>query len=130
MTIQEASQLIAQLKKENESNSEEERMFNEEWIRLLKKAMKEAINKAYFKAPTKSENIRLWYISNFPDDELGKDINPSATFKGAQKNLGRIYEYIGVHDSVVRERVFSELSERMGVSYAEIYDQWLNLSNA
>ena len=32
MTIQEGSQLIAQLKKENESNSEEERMFNEEWI--------------------------------------------------------------------------------------------------
>lgn len=128
MTIQEASQLIAQLKKENESNSEEERMFNEEWIGLLHKAFKEAINKAYPKL--QKENIKLWYLSEFPADELGAEINPSATFKGAQKNLGRIYEYIRVHDSVVRERVFSELSERMGVSYAEIYDQWLNLSNA
>ena len=130
MTIQEGSQLIAQLKKENESNSEEERMFNEEWIRLLKKAMKEAVNKVHFNAPTKGGNIRLWYMSNFPKDELGDEISPSATFKGAQKNLGRIYEYIGVHDSVVRERIFNELSERMGVSYKEIYDQWLNLSNA
>ena len=105
-------------------------MFNEEWIRLLKKAMKEAVNKVHFNAPTKGGNIRLWYMSNFPKDELGDEISPSATFKGAQKNLGRIYEYIGVHDSVVRERVFSELSERMGLSYKEIYDQWLNLSNA
>ena len=128
MTIQEGSQLIAQLKKENESNSEEQRMFNEEWILLLQKAFKEAIDKAYPKL--QKENIKLWYMSNFPKDELGDEISPSATFKGAQKNLGRIYEYIGVHDSVVRERVFSELSERMGLSYKEIYDQWLNLSNA
>jgi len=128
MTIQEGCQLIAQLKKENESNSEEERLFNEEWIRLLHKAFKEAINKAYPKL--QKENIKLWYLSEFPDDELGAEINPSATFKGAKKNLGRIYEYIGVHDSVVRERVFNELSERMGVRYKEIYDQWLNLSNA
>jgi hypothetical protein len=128
MTIQEGCQLIAQLKKENESNSEEERMFNEEWIGLLHKAFKEAINKAYPKL--KKENVKIWYLSEFPEDELGDEISPSATFTGAQKNLGSIYEYIGVHDSVVRERVFSELSERMGVSYAEIYDQWLNLSNA
>jgi len=130
MTIQEGSQLIGQLKKENESNSEEERMFNEEWIRLLKKAMKEAVNKVHFNAPTKGGNIRLWYMSNFPKDELGKDINPSATFSEAKNNLSSIYEYLMVDDSVIRERVFSELSERMGLSYEEIYDQWLNLSNA
>ena len=52
MTIQEGSQLIAQLKKENESNSEEERMFNEEWIRLLKKSMKKAIEKTYKRGRT------------------------------------------------------------------------------
>ena len=95
-----------------------------EWIDLLLKAIKEACENL------QKESIKLWYILTFPEDELGDDISPSATFKGAQKNLGSIYEYIGVHDSVVRERVFSELSERMGVSYAEIYDQWLNLSNA
>ena len=128
MTIQEASQLIAQLKKENETNSEEERLFNEEWIRLLHKAIKEAINKEYPKL--QKENVKIWYLSEFPEDELGDEISPSATFKGAQKNLGSIYKCMEVHDSVVRDRVFSELSERMGVSYAEIYDQWLNLSNA
>ena len=128
MTIQEGSQLIGQLKKENESNSEEERMFNEEWILLLQKAFKEAIDKAYPKL--QKENIKLWYMSNFPKDELGKDINPSATFSEAKNNLSSIYEYLMVDDSVIRERVFSELSERMGLSYEEIYDQWLNLSNA
>jgi len=128
MTIQEGCQLIAQLKKENESNSEEERLFNEEWIDLLLKAIKEATNEAC--ENLQKESIKLWYILTFPKDELGDEISPSATFKGAKKNLGRIYEYIGVHDSVVRERVFNELSERMGVRYKEIYDQWLNLSNA
>ena len=128
MTIQEGSLLIAQLKKENESNSEEERMFNEEWILLLQKAFKEAISKAYPKL--QKENIKLWYLSEFPTDVVGMYINPSATFSEAQNNLANIYEYIRVHDSVVRERIFNELSERMGVSYKEIYDQWLNLSNA
>jgi len=128
MTLQEVSQLIAQLKKENETNSEEERLFNEEWIDLLLKAIKEATNEAC--ENLQKESIKLWYILTFPKDELGDEISPSATFTGAQKNLGSIYEYIGVHDSVVRERIFSELSERMGVSYEEIYNKWLNLSNA
>jgi hypothetical protein len=124
MTIQEGCQLIAQLKKENESNSKEERLFNEEWIRLLHKAIKEATNEAY--AKLQKESIKLWYILTFPEDELGDSINPSATFSEAQKNLESIYEYIGVHDSVIRERVFSELSERMGISYEEIYNKWLS----
>lgn len=35
--------LIAQLRKENETNSPEEKEFNEQWIGFLIKAMKKAV---------------------------------------------------------------------------------------
>lgn len=73
-------------------------------------------------------NINEFYTQNFPTDELGIDINPTATFGGlfrALDNYEDIYEYIGVGDSLVRERVFEQLAIIMGVSYDEIYSQWL-----
>ena len=73
-------------------------------------------------------NIRNYYVSKFPTDELGIEINSKATFAGLFETLDRyrdVYEYIGVADSLVRERCFEKLAEIMGVDYNEIYDQWL-----
>lgn len=73
-------------------------------------------------------NIREYYLQNFPTDELGIEINENATFEGLFRvldNYGDVYEYIGVHDSLVRERLFWELSQVMGVHYQEVYDQWM-----
>lgn len=73
-------------------------------------------------------NIRNYYVSTFPTDELGIEINPNATFEGLFReldNYGDVYEYIGVGDSLVRERVFEKLAEIMGVTYDEVYSQWL-----
>ena len=72
--------------------------------------------------------IREFYLEAFPTDELGIEINPKATFEGLFRvldNYGDVYEYIGVGDSLIRERCFEKLAEIMGVDYNEIYDQWL-----
>jgi|TARA_B110000444_G_C18299111_1_gene348744 hypothetical protein len=72
------------------------------------------------------ENIKNWYKSEFTTDELGEEINPKATFKELKDNLPNVYDHLTVGDSIVRERCFLELSNRMGVDYDEIYYKWLN----
>ena len=73
-------------------------------------------------------NIREYYMENYPTDELGVEINPEATFTGLYTVLrisGEVYEYIGVGDSLIRERCFERLAEITGVSYDEIYSKWV-----
>ena len=73
-------------------------------------------------------NIREYYMENYPSDELGVEINPEATFTGLYTVLrisGEVYEYIGVGDSLIRERCFERLAEIAGVSYDEIYSKWV-----
>lgn len=70
-------------------------------------------------------NIKLYYIRTFPSDELGLEINPQATFLGLIGNIKDVYEYIGVADSIVRERLFERIAEIMECSYDEIYNLWL-----
>jgi hypothetical protein len=75
-----------------------------------------------------SSSIREYYMNAFPTDDMGADINPNATFKGLLHTLDsgkEVYNYIGVYDSLVRERVFEKLSELTGLDYAVIYDKWL-----
>lgn len=72
-------------------------------------------------------NIREYYIENFPTDELGLEINKEASWLalGAAIRGGCVYEYIGVHDSVIRERIFEKFSEITGLDYEYIYNEWL-----
>jgi hypothetical protein len=73
-------------------------------------------------------NIREYYTENFPTDELGLEINENATFEGLSTvldNYGDVYEYIGVGDSMIRERLFWALSQLTATPYNEIYTQWL-----
>jgi hypothetical protein len=73
-------------------------------------------------------NIREYYLTNFPTDELGAEINPTATFGNLWAAIrgGCVYEYIGVFDSVIRERVFEKFSEITRHDYDYIYQEWLN----
>lgn len=71
--------------------------------------------------------IKDWYMGAYKDDDLGDRLN--GTFKGALQTLLRgddIYDYIGVGDSLIRERLFSQLAKMIDVDYDEIYDVWLN----
>lgn len=72
--------------------------------------------------------IKNWYRKTFPTDECGADIDPTATFEGLFETLDHyrdVYTYIGVGDSVIRERVFAKLAEIMKCDYDYIYEQWL-----
>lgn len=76
-----------------------------------------------------NENRKLkeFYLSNY-DDELGQQINPKATFIGlfeVMDNYGDVYDYIGVADSVIRERIFNGLASVMRVDYNYVYEQSL-----
>lgn len=74
-------------------------------------------------------SIRDWYTQAFPDDELGYIIDPDATFADAVKFMaygGEVYEYLGVVDSLVREKVFSKIAAITGVEYEDVYNLWLH----
>lgn len=71
--------------------------------------------------------LKKFYLRNYPTDELGAEINRESTFDGLIKTLLKkddVYEYIGVQDSLVRERLFKRLSLDRGVFLDLIYDLW------
>lgn len=77
-----------------------------------------------------NENTKLkeWYTTNYPDDELGAEINPDPTFQNLFNALDQyrdVYEVIGVGDSLVRERLFEGLAMIAGYDYQTIYEQWM-----
>ena len=76
-------------------------------------------------------NIREFYVKNYPSDDMGKGINPEATFDGLAKTLSDkyihcVYEYIHVYDSIIRERLFEKLASIKGCEYEVIYQRWLS----
>lgn len=77
----------------------------------------------------KRTKIKNWYVKNYPNDDLGEQINDEISFWTLyvlmyQRN--EVYSLLEVNDSVVRERVFERLSEILGVDYDYIYKLWLN----
>ena len=73
-------------------------------------------------------NIREFYLATYPTDELGVELNETPTFAGLLNKLitnADIYHYIGVADSVIRERLFERLAEELEVSYDYVYNLWL-----
>lgn len=74
------------------------------------------------------EKIKEWYLKEYPNDQLGNEINEKITFLDVFETLdsyGDVYELIGIGDSVIRERTFLKLAEIMQVEYNYIYEQWL-----
>jgi hypothetical protein len=72
--------------------------------------------------------IREFYLETYPTDDLGLELNPTPTFAGLLNKLivsADVYHYIGVHDSVIRERLFERLAEELEVSYDYVYNLWL-----
>jgi hypothetical protein len=74
------------------------------------------------------ENIKEYYTKTFPTDELGADLDYTATFEGLLIVLFTrkdVYDYVGVSDSVIRERLFERLAEIYSIPYNDVYYQWL-----
>jgi len=79
------------------------------------------------------QSIKEFYVNTYPTDVLGQEINKEATFNGLNKVLDSkndVYEYLGVGDSMIRERVFDKLSKISGDSYDVIYNKWLETDYA
>jgi hypothetical protein len=73
--------------------------------------------------------IKEFYLNSYPTDELGAELSENANFTGLLNELftgNDIYGYIGVGDSIIRERLFSKLSEILNCSYDYVYNLWLN----
>jgi hypothetical protein len=58
MTAKEACELVNVLKKENETNTLEEKEFNNEWLRLIYEAWGNAIDKAYYREVLGNNKIK------------------------------------------------------------------------
>lgn len=72
--------------------------------------------------------IREFYLENYPTDELGLELNETPTFSGLLNQLitnSDVYRYIGVSDSLVRERLFTKLAEELNTTYDYVYNLWL-----
>ena len=76
-----------------------------------------------------SLNIKSWYMSQYPTDEVGKTLNDDVTFQDlfdCLDNYKDVYELLGGDaDSIIRERVFEKLAELTDYTYEDIYNQWL-----
>ena len=73
--------------------------------------------------------IKEYYMDNFPQDELGVELNENATFVGLLNCLyegNDVYDYIGEGDSLIRERLFEKLAIDTNKPYDYIWDLWLS----
>ena len=73
-------------------------------------------------------NIKEFYLNEYPTDELGIELRDDTNFTGLLNNLytaNDVYRYLGVYDSLVRERLFSKLAEILDSPYDYVYNLWL-----
>lgn len=76
----------------------------------------------------KNTYVKDWYIKKYPNDEIGQNLKDNINFYDlfyALDNYQNIYEFAGIDDSIIRERLFEKLSEIMKCEYDEVYDQWM-----
>ena len=69
--------------------------------------------------------IKTWYTHVFKQDKLGEEIDPNVTFQDVLDNPQNVYKLLGVGDSTIRERVFTEISRKTNKSGNDIYNRWL-----
>ena len=72
------------------------------------------------------DTVAAWYADAYPTDDIVNEMQVPTTFFDVITNLPKVYEVLGVGDSIVRERVFTKLASITGVGYNEIYNKWLN----
>lgn len=75
------------------------------------------------------KGIKKWYIETYPSDELGYELTEYGTFYDLYTGILHgydIYDFLSVSDSLVRERVFLELSNVINIDYEDIYTTWIN----
>lgn len=72
--------------------------------------------------------IKEWYLNTYNSDTMALDMHDGITFEDLFHVLDRyqdIYDFLGVDDSLIRERVFVKLAEILETDYDYVYSQWL-----
>lgn len=76
------------------------------------------------------KKVKEYYLEEFPEEEDFVEATPeNITFRELYDRMQKgedVYEILDIGDSVVRERVFDELSRLLDVDYDVIYKLWLN----
>lgn len=70
-----------------------------------------------------NKDVRDWYMEAFESDELGSEIKENLMFRDIVSEMNEnkdFYDIIGVSDSIVRERIMSELSDIINTDYTVI----------
>lgn len=106
-------------------------------VRLLNESKRETLYNKSLSVKSMQENISKWYKSAFPTDKEYKYIDTEITFIDIfemlmlpesvhERNVNRrnIDALLG-NDSIIRERVFQEICERMKIDYDEVYYAWI-----
>ena len=83
----------------------------------------------YYTPPGIHRNVAEWYQGVYQSDPCGSQINTNMTFDDVidlinNPDPSEFYKGIGVGDSLVRERIFDEISEMLTTDYGEVYDIW------
>ena len=84
---------------------------------------------------TKNTLVKAWFKSNYPNDNIFESMNSETTFEDLFRTLDRckdVYSVIfndGTMDSIVRDVVFDELANVMGVDVEYIFDQYNKCDN-
>lgn len=76
----------------------------------------------------KNIKIKDFYTDNYPEDDLGEEINDTVTVDDVVDTLnngGDLYKLIGVTDSLVRERLFEFIADICNTKYDRVYNKWL-----
>lgn len=76
-----------------------------------------------------NDKVADWYRETYPADVLGEEINERITFEMVAQVLiagEDVYDFFGVSDSFIRERIFEELSKIYELDYDIIYRLWFD----
>ena len=71
--------------------------------------------------------IKEFYLEKYPTDVLGTELKDDINFFELYNllvNGGDVYKFFGVYDSLVRERVFTELANLLEKEYTYVYNLW------
>lgn len=73
-------------------------------------------------------SIRDYYTETYPTDEMGPSLKniSFADFYGGLVMKRDICDWMGVADSLIRERLFSKLADILEKDYDYVYDLWLS----
>lgn len=114
-----------------QKKGEDEEVYKTQHCNPIRGNFAESSSGCEYDARSLKERVAAWYRKAYPtDQDMIDEMRPSrSTFQdviNALESGEDVYEVIGADDSIVRERVFEELSKLTGKDYDYFYDMWLH----